>query len=588
VTGPAVRGPQCHAGAVDPELREVIDELRSRLGLDFAAVRRVLFELTRGTPATVSDLVAATGAARRTVTELLDRLGYRLDRVDNAYLLKAEEAAALRETLGCAAVPAPGFDRPDLDDPQLAHVLELMSGATAGLPASRWELDHVPATPETAVRRAHALRANLDLSTRHVICLGDHDLTSVALALLVPDVDVTVVDVDEPVLAHVAATAGRLGLPIRTAFADLRAELPPSLAESADLVFTDPPYTPAGVELFLARGLATLRRTPGNRIAFCYSPNERQPARALAVQEVLAQLRLAIEAVVPDFNVFAGAESLGGRSALWLCQPTRTTWPALARLRTSLRIYTRGRNAEETGGQPNPCPSDEILRQHVSGDSTAAIRIAADTFLRTEPPAGQGGAVRPGSTMLMDLTDVHASYVQRILLRGPAVRRAVFVTSTRELRRTGLLEPDDPVRRLLSARFSLSFPREPGLPAELSVVVADAVPAGDSSDDLAIARYLLDHPNARLAGAWREALISAARRRGTPLTKNDARKIIGSQVDSAAFAGRYLCELPALPLRTVAAAITSSLSSRPHTDRHVQEAAHVGDLRVEGGSDRPG
>jgi N4-bis(aminopropyl)spermidine synthase len=551
---------------VDQRLQQAIDELRAELGLDFAAARRVLRLLAGGTPLTVSSIVAATGASRRTVTELLDRLSEWIDRVGDSYVLRPGAAAAVW-TMGGAAAAEPGFDRPDLGISRLAALVELMTVAAAGLPPTRWELDHVPATPETAVRRAHALSANFDLAGRHVVCLGDHDLTSVALALLVPEVEVTVVDVDERVLAHVAATAEKHQLRIRRAAADLRAELPPSLARSANLVFTDPPYTPGGVELFLARGLAALRRQAGNRIVFCYSPNDRQPARALAVQEVLGRLRLAVEAVVPGFNVFAGAESLGGRSALWVCQPTRTTWPAAERHRAHAHIYTRGRNAEETASTakpslPSPLPSfsiEEILRHHVGGQGGDAASIAVDTLLRTEPPAGQGGAVRPGSVPLADLTGVHASYVQRILLRGPAFGRAVFVTNARELRGTGLFDPRDPVRRLLSARFSLGFPRGPAWrPADLAVVVADAVPASAVPEDLAVARYVLGHPKARLAGAWREALVAAARRAGRSLTKNEARQAVRAAVDPEAIAGRYLCELPDEVLRSVAVAVTSS------------------------------
>jgi len=539
---------------MDRRLRDAVDELRAERGLDFATARRVLCQLAGGVPLAISALVAATGASRRTVTELLDRLAGWIDCADGAYALRAGEAPAVRATLGCAATPAPGFDRPDLGAPRLARLLEQMAGIGAGLPPSRWELDHVAATPETAVRRAHALSANFDLAGRHVLCLGDHDLTSVALTLLVPEVEVTVVDVDEPLLAYVKATADRHRLPIRTAFADLRAELPPSTCRTADLVFTDPPYTPAGIELFLTRGLAALRRRADNRIVFCYSPNDRQPARALAVQEVLGQLRLAIEAVVPDFNVFAGAESLGGRSDLWVCQPTRTTWPALQRHRPQSRIYTRGRHAEETHGDTHAGPPGEILRKH-AGRDPAAVSVPVEKLLRTEPPAGQGGAVRPGAVLLVDLTAVHASYVLRILLRGPTVRRAVFVAGARELRRTGLLDPDDPVRRLISARFSLTFPRERGLPDDLAVVVAEAVPAEDVPGDLAVARYVLDHPKAKLAGAWREALVAQARQRGQTLTKNDARQAVSSQVDPASFAGRYLCELPGEVLVPVAAVV---------------------------------
>ena len=59
----------------------------------------------------------------------------------------------------------------------------------------RWgvaALDHVAATPETTVRRAVWLEATFDLAGRHLLCVGDHDLTSLAACRLVPELTATV------------------------------------------------------------------------------------------------------------------------------------------------------------------------------------------------------------------------------------------------------------------------------------------------------------------------------------------------------------------------------------------------------------
>src|SRR5439155_15317269 len=125
-----------------------------------------------------------------------------------------------------------------------------------------------------------------------VLCLGDHDLTSLALAQLELSVDVLVVDVDERVLAFIATVAAERGWRVTPVFADLRVELPPSLRESCDLVFTDPPYTPAGMRLFLARGVEALRRRDVGRVVFCYGFGERHPALGLNVQAEFHGLHL--------------------------------------------------------------------------------------------------------------------------------------------------------------------------------------------------------------------------------------------------------------------------------------------------------
>ena len=198
-----------------------------------------------------------------------------------------------------------------------------MARLAAGLPPSRWRLDHVPATPETMARRALYLAGEYELDGASVLCLGDHDLTSLAVGSLVPGAELTVVDIDEPILDHVTDSAARLAFPLTAAWADLRLALPPSLVGTADLVFTDPPYTIEGMRLFLVRALEALRPTGHERLAFCFGTGERHLVKALEVQALLGDLRLALEAMLPGFNSYTGAEAIGSRSDLYICRPTK-------------------------------------------------------------------------------------------------------------------------------------------------------------------------------------------------------------------------------------------------------------------------
>src|SRR5439155_27095118 len=87
---------------------------------------------------------------------------------------------------------------------------ERMAEVASGLPPSRWRLDHVPATPETMARRALYLAGEYELDGAAVLCLGDHDLTSLAVGLSGAGAHLTVVDIDEPLLDHVIGSANRL------------------------------------------------------------------------------------------------------------------------------------------------------------------------------------------------------------------------------------------------------------------------------------------------------------------------------------------------------------------------------------------
>lgn len=556
---------------------EAVDTLRAAHGLDFARTRLVLCALTdEGDGHSVTELVARTGATRRRVEEIIAALGPTVRERDGRWRVGSAAVGALRSTVDCATVRPLGFDRPDLSPRPWGEVLERMRETAAGLPPSLTALDHVPATSETAVRRAYALTANYDLAGRHVLCLGDHDLTSIALTLVEPRIQVSVADIDERILGYIEQLSRRFALPVRTHFADLRVELPPGLRDAVDLVFTDPPYTPAGIGLFLARAVTALRRGPGSRVLFCYSHNERQLARGLEVQNEVSGLQLTVEAMLPEFNEFVGAESIGSRSALWVCQPTGKAWAAAGRRTGGVAIYTQGGQAEETPDHVVAAGSATALDElrDLAGDPSAQVvgvtpdaALSLEALLRTEPPAGQGGMIRPEATVLADLTGVHPSYAYRLLLRTLPARR-VLVAVDGSAGRSGMTNLDGPVWRLLGARYRIRSHRGRG---RCHLLEAVRRPVDEVPDGLGVARYIVDHPKAKLLGAWREGLIAQARRRGGTLSKNDARTLIAASVPSATIEGRWLAELPHAVIEQVAGAVLSDFGGPP--SHHVRRGA---------------
>ena len=179
--------------------------------------------------------------------------------------------------------------------------------------------------------------------------MGDRDLTSLAVAAVSPGVKVSVVDVDEAVLRTIRAIARRERLDVETVFADLRLGPPASLLASGDLAFTDPPYTPEGVQLFAARALQLLKPQDTSRVLIAYGYGEAQSALGYGVQEAIHELRLLIEALYPQFNRYAGAEAIGGASSLYVTRPTRRTFAAAEKKgRSSARIYSAGKSSLES------------------------------------------------------------------------------------------------------------------------------------------------------------------------------------------------------------------------------------------------
>ncbi|OLT37068.1 hypothetical protein BJF79_30205 [Actinomadura sp. CNU-125] len=271
--------------------------------------------------------------------------------------------------------------------PAHAPAVERLADLIARAPRGRRELDHVSATPETAVRRALFLGARFWLPGSHLLCVGDHDLTSLAVGLIHPHVRTTVVDIDDRVLAYIDAEARRLGLDVRTRWADLRLGLPPS-ARDADVAVTDPPYTPDGVGLFVARAVEGLRDPGRGRVLLAYGAGDLTPALALKVQNALSELNLLSEAIYPDFNRYFGAEAIGSAADLYVLRPTTKTLPAaVARAdRFAAAIYTHGPQSIESAAASVPPRSTASRR-------TCSSAPGRTTSCRTS----RGPGWRPGS-----------------------------------------------------------------------------------------------------------------------------------------------------------------------------------------------
>ncbi len=74
-------------------------------------------------------------------------------------------------------------------------------------------------------------------------------------------------------------------------------------------------------------------------------------------------------------------------------------------------------------------------------------------------------------------------------------------------------------------------------------------------------RFLIDHPQARLANAWREALIAWAARQGRLLSKREARRVIERQRLGVIHAHSYLAELSLSDLRKLVRAVEQTLAA---------------------------
>ncbi|BFH14889.1 hypothetical protein J6TS7_45480 [Paenibacillus dendritiformis] len=208
------------------------------------------------------------------------------------------------------------------------------------------QIDQSKCTMETSLKRSMLCLRQHALIGKRVLCIGDDDLVSISLGLLLKRLfpgkislrtEIHVVDFDERFLQYIRDVAEREQLPILCRHADLRHPLPEALHGRFDCFFTDPPYTMQGMSLFLSRGISALKRSKGLPIflSFAHKP----PGFTLAMQQEFIRMGLMVQEMIPHFNEYEGAQMIGGRGQMIVLKSTEQTVPGFEE-RCEGAIYT--------------------------------------------------------------------------------------------------------------------------------------------------------------------------------------------------------------------------------------------------------
>lgn len=518
-------------------LLETVKDVREEWGLDARGLDRLLTALVTEA-STVGDLVRSARIPRRDVEAVLARTATWLDDSDGRYWLRDD---ALPDTgLNGLLAPAP-------TEAAVAAARSLVEAAVSGLPPSVRHLDHVPATVDTIIDRAVLLTSRYHFAGATLLCVGDHDLTSLAVTALEPRARALVVDIDQRLIGYLAEAAREHDLPVTLTVADLRLGLPPSLAGAADLAFTDPPYTPEGIRLFVSRALQGLIRSGRERVALAYGFSPHQLAKGFRTQSELHELRLVTEAVLPAFNAFEGAEAIGTVADLYLLRPTRWTWPVVDRPdATAARIYTRGAGAVEAS--PSALPPD-VSRTVDELAAPEAPRVLVGEDWPAEAPgtrrrlADHLNEVSTGAsgTVVVALHPHYGASLTAALLRALDADITILLAPARDaIADAGRRRP---ARRLVDPLLDVSWHREGGDGAP-AILVARRRTEALSDPASRVLRWLSTHQQAAVGNAWREGLARLARDVGASLTKNEARSMIRDSSVPSDVLGLRLEELP--------------------------------------------
>ncbi len=202
------------------------------------------------------------------------------------------------------------------------------------------KLDQFLAKPQTAAKRASLMNFLNDIESKKILFLGDDDFTSIATSAINKPEEVVVLDIDEKILHPIKNISNLEKLNIETSKYDAKFPLSDKLAKKFDTVFTDPPYTPKGFNLFLSRGIDALNLSNKSaRIYICFGNSDRARERFLPIYDILQKSGLMIRFIFDKFNVYQGADSIGNTSSLFVCDITPKT-KSLLKGKINDDIYT--------------------------------------------------------------------------------------------------------------------------------------------------------------------------------------------------------------------------------------------------------
>ncbi len=192
-------------------------------------------------------------------------------------------------------------------------------------PTPNRDLDQFHATVSTTLKRVRFLLKNGDLNDRRIAFLGDDDLVSLVVASTTKPKNTTVFEIDNRLHQYLAKISQENHLNIQLVKQDLFKPIHKSFLDSYDIVFTDPPYTPNGINIFLNQAIKILKKNLLSRIYLCYGNSDRAREREVEIQKLILEHNLLIKKKQSNFNKYHGAESIGSQSSLYVLDWTPRT-----------------------------------------------------------------------------------------------------------------------------------------------------------------------------------------------------------------------------------------------------------------------
>ncbi len=407
------------------------------------------------------------------------------------------------------------------------------------------------------MRRALWLECTFDLDNARVLCLGDHDLTSVAIAEVNPRTAVTVVDVDDDILGYIDSMAYAS---IRCLWSDFRYGLAPLAEGWADLVFTDPPYTPEGVRLFLGRGVQGLRKSELAQLVMAYGFSDMRPDLGLKVQRAAASLHLTFDTILPGFNSYHGAQAVGSRSSIYVLRPTSRTWrAAYTKGKSTTNIYTQGSQSVEREPEDVTPEVETAVTRSAATSNGRSVKMVGAGWPSKEAASLKAvllGQLGSPSRVAVNLISDPGGWLFRLLLAVNATRLAILVSNNHPAITNEKAQKN--LQALVASKYKLKLCRSTPN-SRYAIVEADVIDEGDLDLGERVVRGILDRAHGKVRNTWRESMIRAAGTTDRVLTKNEARELIEASGVAQEVLASQLLALPRDAIESLIRQITGSV-----------------------------
>jgi len=288
---------------------------------------------------------------------------------------------------------------------ELAPVVTRLEEIMAAGPAVDLSLDQSHCTAETKVRRVLLLLRYGLLPSPDLLLVGDDDLVGIAIALVSAALGrplvhrLGIVDISTDVLDYSQDHLTELDQRVDLVQQDLRRPLDPRLGARFEVAMTDPPYTPEGAQLFLARAVEGLRPGAGRSIIFSFGA--KGPDESLTVQQSIGALGLTVEAMHRNFNEYRGAGVIGSRSHLRYLSTTDQSHTTISGEYTGM-LYTADKRAADREYLCLECGAHHLVGPHGRWPYIATLkeegcpRCGGSRFRPLRLARSDEGAARPG------------------------------------------------------------------------------------------------------------------------------------------------------------------------------------------------